>query len=133
MVIDTSALVAILFDESEAEQFEATIESDPIRLVSAATVLETSMVVEARFGEPGSRELDLLLHRTPLEVVHVTAEQIEVARIAFRNFGKGRHPASLNFGDCFSYALSMVSGEPLLFKGADFSKTDVSVVSWQAG
>jgi len=125
MVIDTSVLVAILFDEDDAEKLEAAIDVDPTRLMSVASVLETSIVVETRFGEVGGRELDLLLHRVPIDVVGVTVEQLEVARNALRRFGKGRHPAGLNFGDCFSYALAKVSGEPLLFKGDDFAKTDV--------
>jgi len=125
MVIDTSVVVAILFDEDDAENLEAAIDADPVRLMSVASVLETSIVVETRFGEIGGRELDLLLHRVPIDVAGVTVEQLEVARKAFRRFGKGRHPAGLNFGDCFTYALAKVSGEPLLFKGDDFAKTDV--------
>jgi ribonuclease VapC len=125
MVIDTSALVAILYDEPDAEQFEIAIESDPTRLMSTASVLETSIVVEARFGETGGRELDLLLHKARVEIVAVTIEQMEMARHAFRTYGKGRHPAGLNYGDCFAYALSKTSGEPLLFKGDDFNQTDV--------
>ena len=125
MVIDISVLVAILFDEDDAETLEAAIDADPTRLMSVASVLETSIVVETRFGEIGGRELDLLLHRVPIDVVGVTVEQLDVARKAFRHFGKGRHRAGLNFGDCFAYALAKVSGEPLLFKGDDFARTDV--------
>ena len=125
MVIDTSVLVAILFDEDDAETLEAAIDADPTRLMSVASVLETSIVVETRFGEIGGRELDLLLHRVPIDVVGVTVEQLDVARKAFRHFGKGRHRAGLNFGDCFAYALAKVPGEPLLFKGDDFARTDV--------
>ena len=125
MVIDTSALVAILFDEPDAEHFEIAIESDPTRLMSTASVLEASIVVEARLGEAGGRELDLLVHKAQIEVVGVKVEQMEVARHAFRTYGKGRHPAGLNYGDCFAYALSKTSGEPLLFKGNDFNQTDV--------
>jgi ribonuclease VapC len=125
MVIDTSALVAILFDEPDAERFEIAIESDPRRLMSAASVLEAAMVVETRLGEAGGRELDLLLYKAQIDIVAVTVEQVEVARYAFRTYGKGRHPAGLNYGDCFAYALSKTSGEALLFKGNDFSQTDV--------
>ncbi len=125
MVLDTSALVAILFDEPDAEHFEIAIESDPTRLMSTASVLEASMVVEARLGEAGGRELDLLVHKAQIEVVAVTVEQLEMARHAFRTYDKGRHPAGLNYGDCFAYALSKISGERLLFKGNDFSQTDV--------
>lgn len=125
MVIDSSALLAILFDEDGAEALEEAIEADPVRLMSAASVLETAIVVEARLGDPGGRELDLLLHKAGIDISAVTSDQVEVARHAFRKFGKGRHPAGLNFGDCFSYALSKSSGEPLLFKGDDFPQSDV--------
>ena len=125
MVIDTSALVAILCNEPEAATFEAAIERDPVRLVSAATLLEVGVVIETRFGEVGGRELDLLIHKAQIEVAPFDQEQAEVARDAYRTFGKGRHPASLNYGDCFSYALSSVRGESLLFKGEDFGKTDI--------
>jgi ribonuclease VapC len=125
MVIDTSALLAILLDEAGADTVEAALANDPIRLVSAASVLEAMIVVEARFGEPGGRELDLLFHKARIDVVAFDAGQLETARSAFRRFGKGRHPAGLNFGDCFSYALARTSGEPLLFVGKDFSRTDI--------
>ena len=126
MVIDTSALVAILFDEEDAEDFEGAIEDDPVRLISAANLLETALVVESRYGAPGGRELDLLLSKAAIEIVSVTEEQVERARTAFRRFGRGNNQAKLNFGDCFSYALSVVSGEPLLCKGRDFRLTDVA-------
>jgi ribonuclease VapC len=128
MIIDTSAVLAILQDEPESPQIRHAIEDDPIRLMSAATYLEASMVVEARFGEAGGRELDLLLHVARVEVVAVDREQADVARDGFRRYGKGRHRAALNFGDCFSYALARGSGEPLLFKGQDFVHTDVESV-----
>lgn len=125
MVADTSALLEILLNEPDAAAYRAAIEAADLRLVSAGTVLELGLVVEARFGEAGGRELDLLLSRAEFEIVPVDAEQVELGRAAYRRFGKGRHPASLNFGDCFSYALAISSGEPLLFKGSDFTKTDV--------
>lgn len=125
MVIDASALVAILFGEAEAERFAEAIEEDATRLMCAASVLEASLVVESELGEEGGRELDLLLLKAGIDVVPFTKEQLEIARHAFRSYGKGRHPAGLNYGDCFSYALSKATGEPLLFKGEDFSKTDV--------
>ena len=128
MVIDTSVLVSLLFDEPDADQFELAIEADPRRLMSAASILETSIVVESRFGEAGGREFDLLLYKAQIEIVAVTLEQIDIARHAYRTYGKGRHPAGLNFGDCFVYALCKLSGEPLLFKGAVFSQTDVEQV-----
>lgn len=128
MVIDTSALVAMLSGEPEAPVFEEAIEADPVRLMSTASYLETAIVIESRYGEPGGRELDLWLHRAGVQLVAVDSEQAEAARVAYRRFGKGRHPAGLNFGDCFTYALTQVSGEPLLYKGEDFSHTDVRPV-----
>jgi ribonuclease VapC len=128
MVLDTSALLAILGDEPEAPRYEAAIERDPVRLVSAATLLEAAIVVESRWGPAGGRELDLLIHKAGVEVVPVDAEQVEVARQAYRDLGRGHHPAGLNYGDCFTYALARVSGEPLLFKGDDFARTDLPAV-----
>ena len=125
MVIDTSALVAMLSDEPEAERFEAAVEADSTRLMSTASYLETAIVIEARFGESGGRELDLWLHRAAVDLVAVDADQADIARAAYRTYGRGRHRAGLNFGDCFSYALAKVSGQPLLFKGDDFAQTDI--------
>jgi ribonuclease VapC len=129
MVLDTSALVALLLDEPEAEEFRAAVEEDATRLVSAATLLETALVIEARKGEPGGRELDTLIQKAEIVVVAVEAEHVSEARRAYRRFGKGRHPAGLNFGDVFAYALARTSGEPLLFKGDDFAKTDIGRVT----
>ena len=125
MVIDSSALIAILLGENEAEFFARAITGDPKRLISSFTALETGIVIEAKKGEAGGRDFDLLLHRSAIEIIPMNAEQFEIARIAWRTFGKGRHPAGLNIGDCCSYALSLHSGEPLLFKGDDFSMTDI--------
>jgi ribonuclease VapC len=125
MVIDTSALIAMLCDEPEAPQLEAAIESDPVRLLSSGTLFEASIVIEARFGDAGSRELDRLIRTAQIEVVPFDREQAETAREAYRRYGKGRHPAALNFGDCFAYALSSLRKEPLLFKCHDFAKTDI--------
>jgi ribonuclease VapC len=125
MVIDSSALIAILLGEPDAKVFSEAIANVPKRLVSAFSALETLIVIESKKGEPGGRELDLLLHKARIEIVPINEEQFELARRAWRDFGKGRHPAGLNIGDCCSYALSKYSGEPLLFKGDDFSKTDV--------
>ena len=125
MVIDTSALVAMLSDEPEAERFEAAVEADSTRLMSTASYLETAIVIEARFGESGGRELDLWLHRAAVDLVAVDADQADIARAAYRTYGRGRHRAGLTFGDCFSYALAKVSGQPLLFKGDDFAQTDI--------
>jgi ribonuclease VapC len=130
MVVDTSALLAVLFGEPEAERIGRSIASDPRRLASAFTVLETSIVVEARKGEPGGRELDLLLHRIGLESIPLTASHVEVARDAWRRFGKGKHQADLNIGDCCTYALARISGEPVLFKGHNFALTDVARVEY---
>ena len=124
MVVDTSAIVAIALNEPEAAQLEERIADDPVRLISAATVLEATIVLETRLGEAGGREFDLWLHKVGAEVVAVDAEQMDAARRAWRRFGKGRHPAALNFGDCFSYALALTRGEPLLFNGEDFARTD---------
>jgi ribonuclease VapC len=129
MVLDTSALLAVLLNEPEAPAFRLALEADPVRLLSAASLVETSIVIEARVGEPGGRELDLLIHKAAIEVVAVDAAQAELARHAYRQFGKGRHPAGLNYGDCFAYALAQSAGEPLLFKGDDFSRTDVARVA----
>lgn len=128
MVLDTSALVALLLDEPEAEEFRTAVEDDTTRLVSAVTLLETALVIEARKGEPGGRELDALIHKAEIVVVAVDAEHVSEARRAYRRFGKGRHPAGLNFGDVLAYALARTSGEPLLFKGDDFAKTDIGRV-----
>ena len=130
MVIDTSAIMAILLGEPAAGQLVEALEADRTRLVSAATVVETSLVVLGRFGEMGDPQIDRLLRGIGAEVVPVGLEQVAIARDAALRFGRGRHPAALNFGDCFSYALAMESGEPLLFVGEDFAKTDVNVYRW---
>jgi ribonuclease VapC len=127
MVIDSSAIAAILFNESDAPSFERRIADDPIRLISAGTLIETGILVESRLGEIGGRELNLWLQRAKVEIVPVDEEQVDVARRGWRRFGKGRHPAGLNYGDCFAYALAVSRDEPLLFKGNDFGKTDVKV------
>jgi len=125
MVIDTSALIAILFGEPEALSFTRAIAHESRKLISAFNALETGIVVEARKGEAGGRELDLLLHRAQIEIVAMNADQAELARTAWRKYGKGNHPAGLNIGDCCAYALAKYSVEPLLFKGDDFSQTDI--------
>jgi ribonuclease VapC len=128
MVIDTSALVALLGMEPEAERIATAIEADPVRLLSAASLVEATIVVESKRGPQAGRELDLLIAKSGVQVEAVTAEQGEIARDAWRRFGKGRHAAGLNLGDCFSYALAKTSAEPLLFKGSDFGQTDISTV-----
>jgi ribonuclease VapC len=128
MVIDTSALVAILLREPERRAFIEAIEAADARLMSVATFVEISIVVEARHGAEGLRDLDHFISRGAIELVSVDAEHGNVARSAFSRFGKGRHRAGLNYGDCFSYALAISTGEPLLAKGDDFVHTDVTLV-----
>ena len=127
MVIDTSAVLAIFLGEPERKQFLDAILEAARRQISAATVLETGIVLESKHGESAGREFDLFVVRVNLEVVAVDAEQIEIARSAWRSFGKGRHPVGLNFGDCFTYALARSSGEPVLAKGRDFALTDIEL------
>ncbi len=129
MVIDTSALAAIFFQEPERERFLGAIIADPRKLISAATMLEAGMVIEGRQGEAAGREFDLFAIRANLQVVAFDAEQAEMARFAWRTYGKGRHATGLNFGDCFAYALAKSSGEKLLAKGEDFRFTDVELVA----
>jgi ribonuclease VapC len=127
MVIDTSALVAIMQEESGAEGFLRQIAVAGMRRVSAAALLETAIVLEARSGEKAGDDLDLFLARAKVEIEPVTEEQVQVARKAWRRYGKGTgHAARLNFGDCFSYALAHCLGEELLYKGKDFDQTDVA-------
>jgi ribonuclease VapC len=128
MVLDSSALVAILLQEPERARFVEFIDESDTVLLSAATALETAMVIEHRRGPVGGNELDIFLQRAGIEIVSVDAEQFAIARHAWRKFGKGRHPAALNFGDCFVYALTKVSNEPLLAKGGDFEKTDLRLL-----
>lgn len=125
MIIDTSAIVAIFFNEPDARSYTERIADDPVRLISAATFVEAAMVIEARLGEAGGAEFDLWLHKADIEIVAIDAELADQARRAWRQYGKGRHPAALNYGDCFSYALAARTGEPLLFKGHDFSQTNI--------
>jgi ribonuclease VapC len=128
MVIDSSAIIAVLLNEANAAQIAEVIDSGSQRLLSAASLLEASIVIESRKGEAAGRELDLLIYRAAIEVVAVDQDQAEIARIAWRRYGKGRHPAGLNYGDCFSYALARSRGLPLLSQGEDFSRTDIDAV-----
>jgi len=125
MVIDSSAVLAILLREPEAETFARAIAGDPRRLMSAVSALETAIVVHARKGPAGVRELDLLVHAAGVKIVSFDPEQVLLARAAYEKYGKGHHPAALNLGDCCSYALAVSSGQALLFKGEDFSQTDM--------
>ncbi len=126
MVIDTSALLAILQDEPERRSFNEAIEAAESRVMSVANYVEVSIVVESRHGAEGLRELDRFVDRAGIELVGVDVGQGKIARDAFSRFGKGRHPAALNFGDCFAYALARILAQPLLFKGDDFLKTDLA-------
>jgi len=125
MVVDTSALVAILLGEPDAERFARALGGEPIRLLSAVTRVELSCVIEGRKGETGRADVELLLRDGDFEVVSVTPQQAEIAVDAFRRFGRGRHRARLNIGDCFSYALAVATDHALLFKGDDFGHTDI--------
>jgi ribonuclease VapC len=125
MVIDTSAILAILQGEPERRAFNEAIEAASERRLSAATFVELSIVIAARFGPEGIRDLDLFLGTAAIELVSFDTDQAQLARSAFSRFGKRRHPAGLNFGDCFSYALASAYDEPLLFKGNDFPLTDL--------
>jgi ribonuclease VapC len=125
MVIDNSALLAILQNEPERRAFNEAIEAAEKRLLSAASFVESSMIVESRYGADGIRDLDLFIAKAQIELIAVDAEQAHLARQAFRDFGKGRHSAGLNFGDCFSYALARSRADALLYKGVDFGRCDV--------
>lgn len=125
MVIDTSAVVAVLLDEPDGHRFAETIAAAQARLVSAVSRVEMSFVIESRKGEAGRALLDRFFALTGAEIVAVTPQQAQLAIEAFRRFGKGRHAAALNIGDCFAYALAKATGHPLLFKGDDFIHTDI--------
>lgn len=128
MIIDTSAIVAILREEDEARRFAEAIEAASVRRISAATYVEIGAVIDGARDPVASRLVDELLATAGIVIEPVTAAQARVARDAYRDFGKGSgHAAGLNFGDCFAYALATATGEPLLFKGVDFSRTDVAV------
>ena len=125
MILDTSAIVAILWDEPERSAFTDAIARAGTCHMSAATFVEASIVIETSRGYEGLRDFDLFVAAVGIQLVPVDAEQAQIAREAFRKYGKSRHPAGLNYGDCFSYALARASGLPLLFKGSDFSQTDI--------
>jgi ribonuclease VapC len=126
MVIDTSAIVAILQDEPERARFVRLIAADEVRLLSAVSRVECTCVIEGRKRHAGRADLELFLREAAIEVALVTADQAEIACEVFRRFGRGRHPAGLNIGDTFAYALAKATGEPLLFKGDDFARTDIA-------
>ncbi len=130
MVVDTSALVATLLQEPSAEQLTSARRRAPVIDLSAAALVELTLVLLPRLGEAGVRRLDVFVDEVEIEIVPVTRATVEFARDAFRRYGKGRHPAALDFGDCFSYALAVERREPLLFVGNDFSRTDVLIAPY---
>jgi ribonuclease VapC len=125
MILDTSSLVAILAKEPDFERYVDAISRASRCRMSAGNLLELSMVIEGQFGAEVLRQCDALMRRIDVVIEPVTVDQAHAARQAFHDFGKGRHPEGLNFGDCFAYALAKITGEPLLFKGDDFKKTDI--------
>ena len=132
MVVDTSAVLAILNQEPEAQEFSALLSQAQTCYISAVALLEAGIVIQAQKGMRGTHELDRFVQRTGITVESFTAEQAQIACDAYAAYGKGNHSARLNFGDCASYALAKLYGEPLLFKGTDFSQTDVEV-AYQGG
>jgi ribonuclease VapC len=125
MIVDTSALLAVLFAEPEAEDFARAIAGAEVSRMSAANLLEAGIVADNQADLRTGRQLDALVANFRLRIEPVTEAQVRIARRAYLNFGRGNHPAGLNFGDCFAYALAKASGEPLLFKGDDFGRTDI--------
>lgn len=130
MIVDSSTLVAILLEEPEALRLTTAIAESSICRLPASGLLEASMILLARRSEEGVRNLDLYLARSRMEIATFTESQARLARTAFERYGKGRHPAQLNFGDCMAYALAKDTGEELLFKGTDFAQTDVAVAAY---
>jgi ribonuclease VapC len=126
MILDTSALVAVLYREADADFYIRIIHDADHCVISAGSFLELSIVIEGQIGAEALRQCDMFLRRAGIVIEPFTVEQAHIARQAFHDFGKGRHPAGLNFGDCFAYALAKFTGEPLLFKGEDFKKTDIT-------
>jgi len=128
MIVDTSAVLAILFNEEDAETYARAISEAESRRMSAVSFVGAAIIVEAQTKERGSRQFDAFFRRAGIIIEPVTEEQAHAARQAYTDFGKAHHAAGLNFGDCFAYALAKVAGEPLLFKGQDFRKTDLEAV-----
>ena len=125
MIIDTSALLAILYQEEDAAYFAEAIAAATKCRMSAANFLEAAINIDVHGDAEASRQLDAFIRRAGIDISAVTLEQAQIARQAYLDFGKGRHPAGLNFGDCLAYALARETGEPLLYKGSDFGKTDI--------
>jgi ribonuclease VapC len=130
MIVDSSALLAMLLKEPEGRLIDKAIADSGDCRISSGNYLETSIVALGRNGPDGLRDLDLLIARFRIEIAPFTESQAYLARQAFARFGKGRHPAGLNFGDCMAYALAKENGEELLFKGTDFGLTDVAVAAY---
>jgi ribonuclease VapC len=128
MVVDSSAILSILLHESDARFFAEMLSVSPVNIMSAGNFLEVSIVIDNRRREIGLIDLDRLISAAGIDIVAVDRTQAVAARNAYRRYGRGRHSAGLNFGDCFAYALAKSTGEPLLFKGADFAATDIEVV-----
>jgi len=126
MIVDTSALIAILLNEADAEILSVTLAASSPRIISAVSALESSIVMESKKGEAGLALLDELLAVAQFEIAAFDDAQLRIARAAYRRYGKGRHPAGLNFGDCCSYALTRARNDTLLFKGNDFAQTDIA-------
>jgi ribonuclease VapC len=130
MVIVTSAVIAILLEETAADRLGRAIRAAPTRRMSAASVIQAGIVAQGRFREAGERNLDRLLSHLEVEIIPFTERHAKIARAAYRHFGRGNHPAKLNYGDCFAYALSQALDEPLLFVGDDFTQTDIDVAPY---
>ena len=128
MVIESSALLAMLLDEPEADSISASLLRDPVHFVSSVTWLETQVVVQSRMGQNGSALLDRLLRELRIVIVSFDAVHAQTAFAAWQRFGKGQHRARLNFGDCCAYATAILKDQPLLFKGNDFTVTDIARV-----
>jgi len=127
VIVDSSALIAILREEPEAEEFAEALNLAPVRRISAVTYVETGIVTDCNRDPVLSHRFDTLIEKAGIQVESVSRRQAEIARQAYRDFGKGRHKAKLNLGDCFAYALAKEMDEPLLCKGDDFRRTDVEV------
>ncbi len=126
MIIDTSAILAVLFQEPEAAAMTAAMVEAPERTMAAPNFLEASMLLQARKGDEGVKSLDVLIARLRIDIAPFDEDMAHIARAAFKTYGKGRHEASLNFGDCIAFALAQSTGRSLLFKGRDFSQTNVT-------
>jgi ribonuclease VapC len=130
MIVDSSAILAIAFKEPEGARFASAIVRAPLRHISSLNWLETMIVVESRAGTVGADETLLILAQLAVETLPLEAMHVHEAHEAWRRYGKGRHPAALNLGDCCAYAASKIEGRPLLFKGKDFGQTDVEKAAW---